>query len=109
MDQNQILLCGDCKKWKPWPCPRINTHRYGTCTEKDITTRRVTFCLMIDRNALDFPHRPLTQRQQQIFDLWEQGLNYKGIAERIGSTPMSVRTTLKDIACKMQGISRKKH
>lgn len=105
---DQVILCGDCKEWKPWDCPRIDTHRYGTCGRGKITTRRVDFCKYIDRSAIpDTTKRaPLTARQQQIWDLHQSGLSDSEVGQHLGITAAAVRRAIIVCEYKITGNGR---
>lgn len=51
----------------------------------------------------------LTDRQQQVLDLWLDGTNYKDLADALGISPGTVNPHLKMIRKKLgaAGISRK--
>ena len=84
----EILLCGECKKWNVWDCPRIDTHRYGTCMVTGKVTRRINICRVKDRPPVaelrSCRVNSLSPRQAQALKLFNEGKYTREIAISMG-------------------------
>ena len=87
MDE-EVLFCGECLKWNMWDCPRIETHRYGTCMITGKVTRRINICRVKDRPpvvALKTGRvNALSPRQAQALKLFNEGKYTREIAIAMG-------------------------
>jgi DNA-binding CsgD family transcriptional regulator len=84
----EILLCGECKKWNVWDCPRIDTHRYGTCMVTGKVKRRINICRVKDRPPVaelrSCRVNSLSPRQAQALKLFNEGKTTTDIAIAMG-------------------------
>lgn len=84
----EVLLCGECKKWKVWECPRIETHRYGTCMITGKVTRRINICRVKERPPVTklkiIRVAALSPRQAQALELFNRGMYTRDIAIAMG-------------------------
>ena len=103
----KVLLCGECKKWNVWDCPRIETHRYGTCMITGKVTRRINICRVKERpSVIELKTgrvNDLSPRQAQALKLFNEGKYTREIAIAMGVGDDAARRYVHDA---LEKISR---
>jgi two-component system response regulator DevR len=62
--------------------------------------------LLMQRRVLDDPHKELTHREKVVLGLVAEGIASREIADRLGISYFTVRTHLRNVACKLAAHSK---
>jgi two-component system, NarL family, response regulator DevR len=62
--------------------------------------------LLMQRRVLHDPHKKLTHREKVVLDLVAEGIASREIADRLGISYFTVRTHLRNVACKLAAHSK---